>query len=64
MLPAPVAQLTEQVLFQDAINNFDYKNDEYQWPRIIKNMPDILEDIENEGTYESPKNQSSSNNYN
>eukprot|EP00347_Sterkiella_histriomuscorum_P015539 403356649 len=59
MLPAPVAQLTEQVLFQDAINNFDSRTEDFQWPRIIKNMPDILEDIENEGKYgESPKNNS------
>eukprot|EP00347_Sterkiella_histriomuscorum_P003296 403364829 len=35
------------------------QTEDFQWPRIIKNMPDILEDIENEGKYgESPKNNS------
>ncbi|CDW79087.1 camp-dependent protein kinase catalytic [Stylonychia lemnae] len=59
ILPAPVAQLTEEVILQDALNNFDYVDDGYQWPMIIKNMPDILEVVETEGRqYESPKNNS------
>ena len=50
----PIAQLTEQVLFNEAINNFDYgKEEQFQFPRILKNMPDIVEDVEQEGKFNS-----------
>ena len=53
-LPVPIAQLTEQVLFNEAINNFDYgKEEQFQFPRILKNMPDIVEDVEQEGKFNS-----------
>ena len=60
----PIAQLTEQVLFNEAINNFDYgKEEQFQFPRILKNMPDIVEDVEQEGKFnsDSPRVQNSTN---
>jgi len=64
ILPVPIAQLTEQVLFNEAINNFDYgKEEQFQFPKILRNMPDIQEDVEQEGrfNFDSPRNHNSTN---